>query len=193
MDIAPRSSYPSTKRILVTGGAGFVGSHLCERLLGLGHEVLCIDNFFTGRRSNVAHLLREPRFERLGELSHRQQAGNGVGAVRAARAGKVLAVLHRARAHALDDVAEDQRTAIQDWTAALETWPPADTQAGQREHDLLALSGRQRYEAFCRQFPALSGRVPLLHLATYLGLTDVSLSRLRRGMRDDANGTGPAL
>ena len=63
MDIAPRSSYPSTKRILVTGGAGFVGSHLCERLLGLGHEVLCIDNFFTGRRSNVAHLLREPRFE----------------------------------------------------------------------------------------------------------------------------------
>lgn len=63
----------------------------------------------------------------------------------------------------------------------------------QREHDLLALSGRQRYEAFCRQFPALSGRVPLLHLATYLGLTDVSLSRLRRGMRDDANGTGPAL
>mgnify|MGYP000953593759 CR=1 FL=1 len=63
MDIAPRSSYPSTRRILVTGGAGFVGSHLCERLLGLGHEVLCIDNFFTGRRSNVAHLLREPRFE----------------------------------------------------------------------------------------------------------------------------------
>ena len=63
----------------------------------------------------------------------------------------------------------------------------------QREHDLLALSGRQRYEAFCRQFPALSSRVPLLHLATYLGLTDVSLSRLRREMRDDASTAGPAL
>ena len=63
----------------------------------------------------------------------------------------------------------------------------------QREHDLLALSGRQRYEAFCRQFPALSSRVPLLHLATYLGLTDVSLSRLRREMRDDAGTAGPAL
>ena len=51
------------KRILVTGGAGFLGSHLCERLLGLGHEILCVDNFFTGRRANVAHLLDHPRFE----------------------------------------------------------------------------------------------------------------------------------
>lgn len=63
----------------------------------------------------------------------------------------------------------------------------------QREHDLLALSGRQRYEAFCRQFPALSSRVPLLHLATYLGLTDVSLSRLRREMRDHADAAGPGV
>lgn len=63
----------------------------------------------------------------------------------------------------------------------------------QREHDLLALSGRQRYEAFCRQFPALSSRVPLLHLATYLGLTDVSLSRLRREMRDDNGAPGPEV
>jgi UDP-glucuronate decarboxylase len=55
--------YCSTKRILVTGGAGFVGSHLCERLLALGHEVLCVDNFFTGRRANVSHLLGQPRFE----------------------------------------------------------------------------------------------------------------------------------
>lgn len=55
----------------------------------------------------------------------------------------------------------------------------------QREHDLLALSGRQRYQAFCERFPALAERVPLLHLATYLGLTDVSLSRLRRGLRDE--------
>lgn len=54
----------------------------------------------------------------------------------------------------------------------------------QREHDLLALDGRQRYEAFCARFPALAGRVPLMHLATYLGLTDVSLSRLRRGLRE---------
>ena len=44
-------------RILVTGGAGFIGSFLCERLLASGAEVLCVDNFFTGRRSNVAHLL----------------------------------------------------------------------------------------------------------------------------------------
>jgi UDP-glucuronate decarboxylase len=55
--------YCSTKRILVTGGAGFMGSHLCERLLALGHEVLCVDNFFTGRRANVSHLLGQPRFE----------------------------------------------------------------------------------------------------------------------------------
>ena len=54
-----------TKRILVTGGAGFVGSHLCERLLAAGHEVLAVDNYFTGRRMNVAHLLDEPRFELL--------------------------------------------------------------------------------------------------------------------------------
>ena len=53
----------SGKRILVTGGAGFIGSHLCERLLALGHEVLCVDNFFTGRRTNVAHLLEDPHFE----------------------------------------------------------------------------------------------------------------------------------
>jgi UDP-glucuronate decarboxylase len=53
----------STQRILVTGGAGFLGSHLCERLLRDGHEVLCVDNFYTGRRHNVAHLLTNPRFE----------------------------------------------------------------------------------------------------------------------------------
>ena len=52
-----------SKRILVTGGAGFLGSHLCERLLGEGHDVLCVDNFFTGRRANVAHLMGSPRFE----------------------------------------------------------------------------------------------------------------------------------
>jgi UDP-glucuronate decarboxylase len=50
-------------RILVTGGAGFIGSHLCERLLAGGDEVICLDNFFTGRRENVFHLLDNPRFE----------------------------------------------------------------------------------------------------------------------------------
>src|SRR4028118_2410989 len=50
-------------RILVTGGAGFVGSHLCERLLGEGHEVICLDNFFTGRRENITHLFDNKRFE----------------------------------------------------------------------------------------------------------------------------------
>ena len=50
-------------RTLVTGGAGFLGSHLCERLLQDGHEVICLDNFFTGRKVNVAHLLDNPYFE----------------------------------------------------------------------------------------------------------------------------------
>jgi len=51
------------KRILVTGGAGFLGSHLCERLLAAGCEVLCVDNYFTGRRANIKHLLDNPLFE----------------------------------------------------------------------------------------------------------------------------------
>ena len=54
---------PSAKRILVTGGAGFIGSHLCERLLALGHEVIAADNLFTGCRSNVRHLFAYDRFE----------------------------------------------------------------------------------------------------------------------------------
>ena len=54
-----------SKRILVTGGAGFLGSHLCDRLVDAGHEVLCVDNYFTGRRMNVAHLLDRPNFELL--------------------------------------------------------------------------------------------------------------------------------
>ena len=53
------------KRVLVTGGAGFLGSHLCERLLGEGHDVLCVDNYYTGRRSNIEHLLDNPRFETM--------------------------------------------------------------------------------------------------------------------------------
>ncbi len=55
--------YHTTKRVLVTGGAGFLGSYLCERLLEAGQEVICLDNFFTGSRKNVAHLLDDKRFE----------------------------------------------------------------------------------------------------------------------------------
>jgi UDP-glucuronate decarboxylase len=51
------------KRILVTGGAGFLGSHLCDRLVDAGHDVLCVDNFYTGSKRNVAHLLQRPNFE----------------------------------------------------------------------------------------------------------------------------------
>jgi UDP-glucuronate decarboxylase len=51
------------KRILVTGGAGFLGSHLCDRLLKDGHDVLCVDNFFTGSKTNIAHLMGNPYFE----------------------------------------------------------------------------------------------------------------------------------
>jgi UDP-glucuronate decarboxylase len=53
------------KRILVTGGAGFLGSHLCEKLLESGAEVLCVDNYFTGRRSNIEHLFKNPHFEAM--------------------------------------------------------------------------------------------------------------------------------
>lgn len=58
-----KSDESSAKRILVTGGAGFLGSHLCERLLSEGHEVLCLDNFYTGRKRNITHLLQNDRFE----------------------------------------------------------------------------------------------------------------------------------
>nr|WP_287412204.1 SDR family oxidoreductase [Pseudodesulfovibrio sp.] len=51
------------KRVLVTGGSGFLGSHLCERLLEMGHEVLCLDNFFTGSKANILHLIDNPYFE----------------------------------------------------------------------------------------------------------------------------------
>ncbi|MBK6728049.1 MAG: SDR family oxidoreductase [Xanthomonadales bacterium] len=57
--------YDSVRRVLVTGGAGFLGSHLCDRLLADGHEVLCVDNLFTGSKRNIAHLHGHPRFEFL--------------------------------------------------------------------------------------------------------------------------------
>jgi UDP-glucuronate decarboxylase len=58
-------NYSIRKRVLVTGGAGFLGSHLCDRLIADGNDVLCVDNFFTGSRGNVAHLLGHPQFELL--------------------------------------------------------------------------------------------------------------------------------
>ena len=58
-------NYGLTKRTLVTGGAGFIGSHLCERLLEQGNEIICLDNFYTGRRANIAHLISNPLFEVL--------------------------------------------------------------------------------------------------------------------------------
>jgi UDP-glucuronate decarboxylase len=57
--------YSLRKRVLVTGGAGFIGSHLCERLVADGNDVLCVDNFFTGTKENIAHLLGNPHFELL--------------------------------------------------------------------------------------------------------------------------------
>ena len=68
------------KRVLVTGGAGFLGSHLCDRLIEQGHEVLCVDNFYTGSRGNVRHLLAEPVDRVLGESKRRDQR-LGVGRV----------------------------------------------------------------------------------------------------------------
>ncbi|WP_332813219.1 UDP-glucuronic acid decarboxylase family protein [Ramlibacter sp.] len=55
--------YDASRQVLVTGGAGFLGSHLCERLLAQGDQVICVDNFFTGARRNIEHLLDQPRFE----------------------------------------------------------------------------------------------------------------------------------
>src|SRR3546814_9146977 len=55
----------SGRRVLVTGGAGFLGSHLCERLIDRGDDVLCVDNYFTGSRENIAQLISSPRFEAL--------------------------------------------------------------------------------------------------------------------------------
>jgi UDP-glucuronate decarboxylase len=60
-----RRNYDSCKRVLVTGGAGFLGSHLIDRLLSDGHEVVCVDNLFTGTKHNIAHLHANPRFEFL--------------------------------------------------------------------------------------------------------------------------------
>ena len=65
MNLTSYQDFYRGKRVLVTGGAGFLGSFLCERLLAEGAEVLCVDNYFTGRRANIAHLLNNPMFEAL--------------------------------------------------------------------------------------------------------------------------------
>src|SRR3954471_22034156 len=61
--LATPRNYSTRRRVLVTGGAGFIGSHLCERLVAEGNDVLCVDNFFTGTKDNIAHLIGNPRFE----------------------------------------------------------------------------------------------------------------------------------
>jgi UDP-glucuronate decarboxylase len=69
--------YDSRKRILVTGGAGFLGSHLIDRLLGQGHEVICADNLFTGTKRNIEHLHNHSRFcNRAFEAKRNFQHGN---------------------------------------------------------------------------------------------------------------------
>jgi len=63
LTVLERWEMTTMKRVLVTGGAGFIGSHLCERLLGEGADVLCVDNYFTGSKTNIAHLMANPKFE----------------------------------------------------------------------------------------------------------------------------------
>ena len=65
MPVSTNGAGVTPRRILVTGGAGFIGSHLCERLVQDGHDVLCVDNYFTGRKHNLANLLGSPRFEAM--------------------------------------------------------------------------------------------------------------------------------
>jgi UDP-glucuronate decarboxylase len=76
------------KRVLVTGGAGFLGSFLCERLLSSGCEVICADNYFTGSRDNIAHLLDNPYFEviRLASISLKEHSRVVAGAGKIASA-----------------------------------------------------------------------------------------------------------
>ncbi len=62
-DVASTVDNVIRKRVLITGGAGFLGSHLCERVLADGHEVVCMDNYFTGRKQNIMHLMGNPAFE----------------------------------------------------------------------------------------------------------------------------------
>jgi len=57
------------KRIIITGGAGFLGSHLCDRLIAEGHDVLCVDNFFTGSKQNISHLIGNNSFELMRRMT----------------------------------------------------------------------------------------------------------------------------
>ena len=84
------------KRVLVTGGAGFLGSHLCERLLDAGFDVLCVDNYFTGARDNIVHLLGNPHFEAI-----RHDVGLEA-AVSCADRDREAALQHRDDAHGDD-------------------------------------------------------------------------------------------
>lgn len=65
LDVSSMKNVLNSKQVLVTGGAGFLGSHLCEELLAAGNDVVCLDNFYTGTKANIVHMMSNPRFELL--------------------------------------------------------------------------------------------------------------------------------
>jgi len=92
------------QRALVTGGAGFLGSHLCDRLLKSGHDVLCIDNFFTGSKANVRHHFDNPNFELLRTVAGIDSMAPGFARVRVAPNLGQLTQVHARMPHPKGDI-----------------------------------------------------------------------------------------